>query len=97
MKFKSYKDASNRLSVAVEGMPSLVYRFVAWKIKKKFNLTKQGSLNQTLDEKFQKYEKDGALLSIDWDIWSGFVVTALNEKSKDLVTEIGKYLQQKYD
>ena len=97
MKYKSYRDASDRLTVAVEGMSSLAYRLVSWKVKRKFKLKRCGDFNKTFDEKFQEYEKDGTNVSIDWDIWSGFTVTALEPESEKIVNEIGKYLEEKYN
>jgi len=96
MEYKSYRDASDRLTVGVEGMSSLAYRFVSWKLIRKFGLKKRGDLNKTLDEKFQVYEKDGASISVDWDVWSGFTVTAIDSESENIVNEIGKYLERKY-
>jgi len=96
VKYTSYRDSSNRLTVAIEGAPSLAYRLVSWKLKRKFKLKKRGVLNKTFDEKFQEYEKDGVSVSIDWDIWSGFTVTALTPESESIVNEIGEYLEKKY-
>lgn len=96
MKFVSYRDNSDNLTVAIEGMPSLTYKFVSWKVKRKFGLKKSSQLTSTIDQKFQEYLKDGMRMSIDWDTWSGFMVTALTPESENLVSEIGVWLKHKY-
>ena len=67
MKFVSYIGSSDQLTVAIEGMPSLIYKFVSWRMKRKFGLKKSTQLTSTLDQKFQEYEKDEMSISIDWD------------------------------
>ena len=96
MKFSSYRDNSNRLTVAIEDMPSLTYKFVSWKLKRKFGLKQSSKFIATMDEKFQEYSTDGMTVSIDWDTWSGFMVTALTTESEPLVRDIGDWLKQKY-
>jgi len=97
MKFREYRDSSDRLTMAVECMPSLAYRFVRWKLCKKFQLKKSGNYVKSLDEKFQEYRNSDGRVSIDWDIWSGFAVTALTPESESLVKNIGNWLREKYD
>jgi hypothetical protein len=96
MKFVENRDHSNRLTVALEGMPSLAYRFLSWKLKRKFGLKKSTTLTSTVEERFQEYSKDENQVSIDWDVWSGFMVTALTAESEGLVQEIGDWLKTKY-
>lgn len=96
MKFTESYDASNRLTVAVEGFPSLAYRFVRWKICRKFNLIKSSDFTNGINEKFQEYMIDDNRISIEWDSWSGFTVTAKHKSSEKLVREIGEWLKYKY-
>jgi len=96
VKFVRYRDDTNRLTVGIENMPALAYKFVAWRLKRKFKLTKVSVLTSTVEEQFQQYEYDGKCVGIDWDIWSGFTVTALSPESESIVKEIGNYLEKKY-
>ena len=96
MEFREYRDNSNRLAVSLAQFPSLAYRFVRWKLTRRFKLRKSGSYVKGLDEKFQKFSCDKGNVTIDWDIWSGFIVTALDAESEALVREIGDYLKSKY-
>lgn len=95
-RYSENRDNSNRLTVSINDMPSFAYRFVRWKIKRKFHLQKDGEYTKGLNEKFQKFLNANGSVSIDWDIWSGFTVTALNSESESLVEEIGVYLREKY-
>jgi len=96
MKFREYRDASHRLTVSLDRVPSLAYRVVRWKLTRHFNLKKSSPYIKVLEEKFQNFSGDKGNVSIDWDVWSGFVVTALNTESEPLVREIGDYLKGRY-
>ena len=96
MKFCEYADDSKRLTVAIEDMPSLAYRFVRWKLCREFHLKKSGPYVKSFDEKFQKFSNNDGQVSIDWDTWSGFTVTALTSESEPLVRNMGVWLKEKY-
>jgi len=97
MKFTEYRDASDRLTVAIENMPSLTYKFVRWRLCRNFKLKKSGEYVKGLDEKFQEFSNSDGKVSIDWDTWSGFTVTALTSESELLVEKMGAWLKQKYE
>lgn len=96
MEFREHRDASDRLSVSLDRMPSLAYRIVRWKLTRRFKLKKSSPYIKVLDERFQNFSGDRGNVSIEWDILSGFVVTALNTESEPLVREIGGYLKGRY-
>ena len=96
MKVTKYRDASKRLTVAVDDMPPLAYRFVRWRLCKEFNLKKAGDYIQGLDEKFQDFSGVDGKVSIEWDNWSGFMVIALDSESEPLVEKIGSWLEKKH-
>ena len=97
MKIRKYKDASDRLTIAIENMPSITYRFVRWQLCRKFGLKKSGEYTTGLDEKFQEFSSADGTVSIEWDIWSGFTVTALDSDSEVLVEKVGVWLKDKYE
>lgn len=96
MKFSEYRNASNCLTIEVEGMPSLAYRFVRWRLCRQFELTKASDYVKGLDEKFQSFASAQGKVSIDWDNWSGFTVVALDTPSEPLLLNIKSWLQNKY-
>lgn len=90
------RDNSGRLTTSAFRFPKLLYRFVAWKIAKKYNLKKLGSPLKGVDEIAQSYANENYNISIEWDIWTGLTVVALDEVSEDLIKEIDCYLEEKY-
>jgi len=96
MKLAEYRDFSGRLTVAIEDMPSLKYRFVCWRICRNFNLKKSSDYTRGLDEKFQSFSSAHGSVSIDWDNWSGFMVVSLSPASDSLVMKISEWLKEKY-
>jgi len=97
MKFTEYRDASNRLTVGVEDLPAWKYRWFKWKIRKAFKLKTKSKTVATFDEKFQELSCKAGEVGIDWDVWSGFTVTSLNNESDSLVKKIQEYLKSNYE
>ena len=93
MKVESSRDASKRLAISINDLPRGEYQTLSDKIEKEFNLKKKGPLTKGLDEEFQKYTDGNSNISIDWDIWSGFCVTAENDNAEVLLKKIEKYLR----
>ncbi|MEX2497858.1 MAG: hypothetical protein WD397_03160 [Wenzhouxiangellaceae bacterium] len=95
MKYRAYRDESNRATVAIEGCPLILYPYYSWRIKKKFSLKKHGKLLKSLDGRSQNYKVCGHLVSIEWDNWSGFSVVAVESGAEEIVSKIGRYLESK--
>ena len=97
MKYKEYKDASNRLTISLYNCPKILYWWVKRNVKNQFSLKPINNTVEGLNESFQNFESlDGKYISIDWDNWSGFTITALNKKSEEFLLSIGEYLKKKY-
>ena len=94
LKVEISRDASKRLVLSINKVPKNEYQSLSIKIEKEFNLEKIGPLTKGMDEEFQKYTDGNSNLSIDWDIWSGFSVTAEDEKAEALLIKIEKYLKE---
>lgn len=96
MKITEYRDASDSLTVEIYDIPVWKYSWVKWKLRKKFKLKGKSNTVITFDERFQELLCKEAKVSIDWDIWSGFTVTSLNNESELLVKKIREYLKAEY-
>ena len=97
MKVKELRDASNRLTIIMSDFPAWKYFWLKYLLKKKFKLIKTSKTYHDFDSKFQElYNAEGSV-SIDWDIWGGFMVTALDKQSEPLVYEMMGYLISKYE
>lgn len=85
-------DASKRLMYEAPGMKADKYEKVCQLIMKEFNLKRKGNKTTGLDEIFENYELGNALLSFEWDNWSGFMVVANNKDAEQVVRDIANYL-----
>lgn len=90
------RDNSGRLTTSIFRLPKILYRYVAWRIAKRYGLKKSGSILKGVDEMAQKYANEKYNISIEWDIWSGLTVVALDGNSEGLIEEIDCYLKEKY-
>lgn len=95
MKYRAYRDESDRATVAIEGCPLILYPYYSWIIKKKFSLKKQGKPFKSLDGRSQQYTACGHIVSIEWDNWSGLSVVAIESDAEEIVSKIGRYLESK--
>ena len=96
MRYRQYRDNNKRLIVAVEGMPSLAYRYITREICRLFQLSSAGEYVWCEQGSYHKFTHGRCNLSMDWGHDNGFTVTALSPDSEPLVKDIGQWLQQKY-
>jgi hypothetical protein len=82
--------------VALDGIPSLLYRYEAWRLKRLYGLSKLGEYHKDLERKSQQYIKGDIRLGIEWNGWEGLVVRALNAEAEELVKHIGKALATRF-
>jgi len=92
MKIEKGRDASKRLTVAIYGVKENNYSFLSLQIAKKFNLSPSEELIHSFSGIFQKYSDNKHLLSLDWDVWSGYMIVAEDKKSENLINEIYDWL-----
>ncbi|RPI58578.1 MAG: hypothetical protein EHM48_10005 [Planctomycetaceae bacterium] len=88
-----WQDASGRLTYMVD-MNADRYKSVCNVIVSKFGLKEKSAINvDPLGEiVFQEFESDGKTISLDWDIWSGFMVTASTSQAEELVQQIETFI-----
>jgi hypothetical protein len=56
-------------------------------------LDPSGGLVRSVDVVFQEYRsRTGALVSLEWDIWTEFIIVAVDAESEPLVEEIAEFL-----
>jgi hypothetical protein len=86
------RDSSNRLTYDFNQISSSNYRKITDCVVKKFNLTPHSEFTQSLDEKFQDFIFSKSIVSLEWDIWLGYIVTAKNSEAEELVGNISSYI-----
>ena len=96
MKISKSRDASDNLTVSIDKMPVFKYRFIRWLICKQFGLKKHSKYVQGLNERFQTFQGEAGQVSIEWDAWSGFIVSAVDKDSETLLEQIHSWLEKRY-
>ncbi|MBN2712783.1 MAG: hypothetical protein JXR97_10195 [Planctomycetes bacterium] len=93
MNVKYQLDASGRRVVEVHDLSASRYQEFRDAIVRQFDLQVAGELVQGMDEAFQDFSHNEAILGIEWDIWSGFIVVARNDQAEELLESIGRFLE----
>jgi hypothetical protein len=88
------RDASARLAFEMFHVSAASYGSICQAIAAKFDLTAYGPLTVGSEVSMQDYQRDGQVVSLEWDIWSGFIVIAKECVSEPLVREIAAWLRQ---
>jgi len=91
-----HRNASNQLAINFNKIESNKYTKITKVVVKQFNLEAIDELTIGLDEKFQKFKKGTAIVSLEWDIWSGYIVNAKNTEAEPLVRVIGAFIDEQY-
>lgn len=96
-KITTSRDNSNRLTVEVSNVHRFQYGYLAKKVAKKIGLEKSDDLTKGVEEVFCTYSLDGSSVSIEWDVWSGFSIVAIDPESEGLLNVIHAYLKKRYE
>ncbi|EGF28968.1 hypothetical protein RBWH47_02625 [Rhodopirellula baltica WH47] len=88
------RDASNRLCFEMFDVDSMDYPAFAARVVARFDLIPAGDLIAGLDEVFRDYTDGNCTVGLEWDNWSGFIVTAKSPNAEPLVTSIGEFLSE---
>jgi hypothetical protein len=94
---KKYRDASNRLTFDFSEFESSMYSEISESVVSKFNLEQASEVTLGLDEIFQKFKKGNDVVSLEWDVWSGYIVVACNAPSELLVQEIAIFINEQFN
>jgi hypothetical protein len=88
------RDASGRLTFEMFRVPSTAYPEIVKELSAAFGLSPATNLIAGLSELLWDWRSGDAVVGIEWDNWSGLIVTAKNTVSEPLVRVIGAYLLQ---
>lgn len=87
-----HHDASDRLCFELYDAEAVDYPKLVSRIVDHFNLTSTSNFVVGLDQMFENYSDGQCSVGMDWDIWSGFIVTAHSKEAEPLVKAIGVFL-----
>jgi hypothetical protein len=87
-----HRDASGRLTFEMFRVPGDSCPAITKEVVVAFNLVPAGTLVVGWDMVSWDYQQGEAVVGLEWDNWSGFIVTAKNSLAEPVVEEIGAYL-----
>ena len=88
-----YRDGSNRLTFEMFRIPANDYPELCGAIVEEFHLSSGGPfVTNGADVLLSDFRSGEQIVGLDWDIWSGFIVTAKTVESEPLVRAIGAWL-----
>jgi hypothetical protein len=87
-----WRDASNRLIFEMSQVPARCYADVRNDLVEVFGLVPANEVVVGLDEVFQNFRRGDAIVGIEWDRWTAFIVVATDQTAEGLVGEIAAYL-----
>ncbi len=88
------KDASGRIIYECLDVSAAQYLSIRDQVVKNFDITPMEEFVQGFDEMFQSFQRDGLVIEIGWDIWSGLCIVAKTPCANDLLKNIGFFLEK---
>lgn len=92
MNGKFSRDASGRATFDAGDVPVQDYKKIRNYVARRFRLQQHGNAVQGLDEVFQDFRSGDAIIGIEWDCWSGFILVAKTAQAEPLIEAIGNHL-----
>lgn len=86
------RDASDRLCFEMSSISDDEYLELAAKVVDQFGLKSDSGLIVGPDQLVANYSRGPLSIGLDWDVWSGFIVTAQSPDSEPLVQAIAAFL-----
>ncbi len=86
------RDFSNRLTFDFDNIDAVMYKIITQSIVKEFKLKPKNKLLIGLDEIFQDFKVEKAVIGLEWDVWSGYTVVAKNKEAEDLARNMANFV-----
>lgn len=87
-----HRDSSDRLCFEMFDVDAVDYPKLVTQIVARFNLHSTSDLVIGSDQLIGEYSDGDCSIGLDWDNWSGFIVTAHTTDAEPLVKSIGAFL-----
>ena len=92
----SHRNSSNQLTIDFNKIESKMYSKITNEVVTKYKLETNNELVTGLNEIFQEFKSGAAIIALEWDNWSGYIVNAKNTEAETLAEEIAKFINEKY-
>jgi hypothetical protein len=90
-----WRDASGRLTFEASQVDAKDYPSFCRSVANAFALTTDGSLTIGPDQMFWDFRRGDQAISLDWDIWMGFMVVAETKESEQLIKDIAVWISSR--
>ncbi len=91
---QKYRNASQRLTIQFFQIEADLYQQMTQLVVSQFQLEPVGEPASGPQERFQEFQHQRKVISLEWDFWSGYTVVAKTESAENLVRKIAAYIQQ---
>jgi len=93
---KEIRNASDQLTFEFSVIESVKYDEITKSVIVHFGIEGVGRKITGLDEIFQDFKRSNEVVSLEWDIWSGYIVCAKTEQAESLAKEIASFVDENY-
>jgi len=90
------RNVSNELTIDFNKIEASKYSKITKHVVKQFKLQANNEVVRGLNETFQEFRTGNAIISLEWDNWSGYIVNAKNIEAEPLVKEIAVFINENY-
>jgi hypothetical protein len=87
-----WRDGSNRLTFDLPRIEANSYPAVCRAISDAFELKPVGEIIIGPEQMFWEFHRGDQLISLDWDIWMGFMVASQSAEAESLIEDIAAWL-----
>lgn len=92
-----HRDASNRLTYDFNEIDAGSYSQVTKAVVGNFKLEPANKITRGLDQIFQDFKQGSRVIGLEWDNWSGYIVSTKTKESESLAKEIANYINAKFN
>jgi len=92
-----YRNASGQLTFDFAEIGCSRYAKVTRYVVSEFDLEPNSEFTNGLDERFQDFKKDGFVVGLEWDCWSGYIVVSQTPVSELMAREIARCIEDKFN
>jgi hypothetical protein len=92
----SHRNASNQFTFDFIKIEYKLYSSITNDVVAKFEMEPATELVTGLNEKFQEFKSGSAVIGLEWDNWSGYIVSAKNVEAEQLAEKIANFINEKY-
>ena len=92
----SHRNATNQLTIDFNKIEAKMYSEITNEVIRKYELETNNELVTGLNEIFQEFKSGDAIIGLEWDNWSGYIVNAKNIDAEPLVKKIAAFISENH-